>query len=431
MTVPAARDWRVILLAVGGAAGALLCLATGAAVAGYTVLEPWLTHAAPNRVAANELTPVFVLSGGMALVGAVLFVTVLASIRALRGSPQDHLQVPPLRWWVVLIWVGIWLAASAMAQQLQDDAALSWAIPILHLVAIASPLYLITRLAIAGIRGGSELRLWGALSSGLLLGTGVAAAVEIFLLLVALVAGVAYVMAHPGSVIALERLASQVSQVATREEAVELLGPIFMNPLAVVLVMAMVSVASPLVEEVAKSVPVWSLYDRISNGPQGFWSGALSGAGFGLLEGVMVSADAGEGSGFILILRAGSSLMHVVAAGLAGWGIGAFRGSHKARHVVAGYAGAMLIHALWNGIIVLIGYGGIRMAYGSKQPDVPGLAFSIVGGSLMVLLIGALPIALLGLNRILRTGSPLALEATTPVTNSAPPTEGDTKVEAS
>jgi hypothetical protein len=359
------------------------------------------------------------------LVAAVLLATTLAALQLLRGRADSEFESRPLRWWVVIAWIAIWLGASSLAQALHDHETSKLMIPILNLVAIASPIYVLVRLAIAGIRGGSRLRLWGSLSGGMLLGTGLAAALEIMLLLVAVAAGAVYLIANPHQVLTWQYLAAQLAHKANPEKALALLGPMLVNPVALVLALVAVAGVTPLVEEIAKSVPVLALHGRTSTGAQGFWAGALSGAGFALFEGLMVSANAGDGAAFVLMLRAGSSLMHILASGVAGWGIGAFRGSGKAVRLATGYLGAIGLHALWNAVVVTTGYGGIRSTFAAVQPDAFGLALSFGGALILMVLVVLLPVALLGLNLRFRSrAGAIVMAGTIAMPTQAPPGAG-------
>jgi len=105
-----------------------------------------------------------------------------------------------------------------LGQLLVTNDPWRWTAPIWHLLAIGTPLYLLVRLATAGILGGSRLRLWGALSTGLILGTGLAAAAEIAVLLLALAAGGVYLAFNPEQLHALQRLVGQLGHISRVEE---------------------------------------------------------------------------------------------------------------------------------------------------------------------------------------------------------------------
>jgi hypothetical protein len=423
------RDWRVVLLAVMAGAGALLCIGLTTAITGYSFLESRVGPTTTTAPRVEDSAADFVLLGGMALAAGVLIATLLAAVQALRGRAERGFVSRPMPWWAVVLCLSAWLGASALVQLLHDRGTGTWAVPFLHLLAIAAPIYLLTRTAIAGIRGGSRLRLWGSFCTGMLLGTSLAAVFEIVLLLMAVATAGVYLIANPEQVVTLQRLVFRLSLVGSPEEALPVLGPMLTSPIALLLALAAVAVAAPVMEEFAKSVPLWAMHDRIRTGAQGFWAGALSGAGFALFEGIMVSSDAGAGLAFILVLRAGSSLMHIFASGLAGWGIGGFRGTGKVTRLLTGYIAAMGVHALWNAVVVAIGYGGIRTTYGTVQPDLFGLGLSIVGTAMLVGMIVALPVALVGINLRLRTTEgPSPAEASSEASQSAAGIENTSEV---
>ena len=82
------------------------------------------------------------------------------------------------------------------------------------------------------------------------------------------------------------------------------LGPILTSPLSLALALAAVAVATPLVEELAKSVPVWVQHDRLSKWSSGIlgWAQFLVQASPSF-EGIIVSSDASESLAFILVLQ--------------------------------------------------------------------------------------------------------------------------------
>jgi hypothetical protein len=413
MTSRASRDWRVVLLAVVAGAGALLCLGLAFSIAGYGIVEPWLRPLAVPGLENEDISGLLSLAGGMVVVAGVLIATLLAAIDTLRGPAHQEFQTKPMQWWAILIWTLVWITASVLAQTLREGASSQWAAPLFQLVAIASPIYVFARIAIGGIPGGSRLGLWGSVSAGMLVGTGIAATLEIALLLVAIGAGGAYLLANPHQLIAAQQLVRELTRLGNPDESLALLAPIITSPLALALALAAVALATPVIEELAKSVAIWAQYGRLSAGAHGFWVGALSGAGFALFEGIMVSSSAGEGLAAILMLRAGSSLMHILACGLAGWGIAVFRETASASRMLAGYAAAIGVHATWNAVVVTIGYGGLRTTYIDVQPDPVGLLLSVTGAMILVMLIGLLPIALLSLNLHFR-GRDAAAQTTDP-----------------
>jgi hypothetical protein len=91
----------------------------------------------------------------------------------------------------------------------------------------------------------------------------------------------------------------------------------------------------------------------------------------------------------------------------------------------------MGIHALWNAIIVALGYGGLRATYAPAQPDSLGLVISIVGMMMLAVFIGLLPIALTALNRRFRSREIPAFTPVRPGASTPPASAKENKGEAS
>ena len=116
----------------------------------------------------------------------------------------------------------------------------------------------------------------------------------------------------------------------------------------------------------------------------------------------MASADSSGNWTAIFVIRAWSSMMHILSSGLAGWGIAAFRVTGSSSRLFGGYAFAIAIHALWNAAVVGVGYGGLRSALSQAGPDVIAMAAIVGGGLTLLTLAVVLPTAILLVNRRLR-----------------------------
>ena len=77
----------------------------------------------------------------------------------------------------------------------------------------------------------------------------------------------------------------------------------------------------PLLEELFKPIGVWLLVGRKPSPAQGFAAGLLSGAGYALFENFSLGASAGEDWAMVVVARIGTSLIHIVTAGLMGWAL--------------------------------------------------------------------------------------------------------------
>ena len=413
----AGRGWRAVLLAISSGAAGLLAMAVAASAALYAVFGHLLKQ--PNTEPQDVLA-VFLVCTSVAFIGALLLTTAYRASGVLRGQPDPSIttSIPRLR--EVSLLLALWIASSAIAQIVAAVEGWRWLAPLLHLLAIGAPVYLLLRLGIGGIRGGSRLRLWGILATGLVLGTGLAAAVEIGLLVLGISVGSVYLLLNPDRLHAFQSLVLQLGQISRPEEMLPLLESWLARPFTLLLILAAVSGVAPIVEELAKSTAAWLVYDRLSTRAQGFWCGALSGAGFAFFEGLVASTDASQSWAFILLVRGASSLMHILASALVGWGIAAWRQSGKVAHLLGGYAVGIGLHALWNASIVALAFGGFRLVNPGSDLDVLGLVTGAAGGLGLLALLTLMPLALFVLNRRLRSPLP-DLAARTPGPDSQQP----------
>ncbi len=169
---------------------------------------------------------------------------------------------------------------------------------------------------------------------------------------------------------------------------------------------------APIIEETAKSVSVWLVLTRQALPGEGFVAGALTGAGFGLVEGLLASSNLSGAWGFTLAIRGGSALMHIAAAAAAGYGIAAFRSSRRVAPLVGGYLAAIAIHGTWNAAVVVLGFGGLHLALGPNASNYLGMLAVVLGASILAALYLLTPFALMAANRRLR--SPASMPSRTP-----------------
>jgi RsiW-degrading membrane proteinase PrsW (M82 family) len=135
---------------------------------------------------------------------------------------------------------------------------------------------------------------------------------------------------------------------------------------------ATVSLVAPVVEELVKgTVLVGLLWFRRHelNGPtDGIIYGSMVGLGFATVENISYYAFAAPGTlAWTFVVRGVvSPLLHPLCTSLVGVGVAAAalrpRGAGRARPVVAGFAGAIGLHALWNASTGF-GLGGLLVAY--------------------------------------------------------------------
>jgi RsiW-degrading membrane proteinase PrsW (M82 family) len=104
----------------------------------------------------------------------------------------------------------------------------------------------------------------------------------------------------------------------------------------------------PAIEELIKPLAVWFFARGLNSPANGFTLGALSGAAFALMESLNVSGDGSISWFAIVIIRAGTSLLHITSSGLMGFAIvELFKRKNWGRFLVT-YLAMGFLHGIWN-----------------------------------------------------------------------------------
>jgi RsiW-degrading membrane proteinase PrsW (M82 family) len=400
---PRAGAVRPLLLVLGGAAGGAL---------GFAGALVFISHALTgsvipaDSVGLEDRLQAGTLGFSLLLVAIVSVVAAYHAIGLLRGLQPAGGAGRPRASWQILVLLAAWLGSVWAAQAVIRLPAWKWSAAVLHALAIAVPIYAVLLLAIAGLEAGSLSRVWGTFAAGMWLATGLALVAEAILGVLALLTAAVYLASHPEYAALLQRIMRGLGRSQGLPEAFAALRPLFDQPLALFLALLVFAGVAPVIEETAKSVTTWLVVDLLRSPAAGFVSGALGGAGFALLEGLFASANPDMYWGTTLFVRAGSSMMHIAAAAIAGYGIAAFSLSRRSAALAGGYLGAMTLHALWNASIIMLAFGGIRLSNGGlPQPHLVGWLMIVTGVAILVSLCLGTPIALSTLNRRLRRAS--------------------------
>ena len=395
---PRGSDWRAILLLIFSLSGALL--AVSAAIGSLVLMavnESMLQEVAPSPL-ANILT-----ASTMIAIGLLLLPVAWLSLGRLRGREFEMFSFPPLRPWTWVILPAFWLLITTLATLFHDSPGASWFAPFLHFFAIAIPLYVIVRIGINRIPLGSSLRAWGVFGSGMTLSPALSVIAEGIVVIFGLIVFGVYLGLNPAKVFDIERLVNQIQQAPDMESLVFLAEPFLKNPLTLLIALVLLSIFVPVIEEIFKSVGVWLVADRFNTPAQGFALGVLSGAGFALAESLFASVTADDTWALTLAMRAISSAMHMLAAGLVGWGIAYARLEKRYLRLFGMMFLAMLLHGAWNAGAVFTTAGGVGIILSMPDFDIFSSIMMIGGVGLLFLLISGMFVALFMLNTRLRT----------------------------
>ncbi len=286
---------------------------------------------------------------------------------------------------------------------------LAWFIlPALTIIVIVPPIWLLFGIGSQQIELGPRWRVFGIFGLGMTLGPLTIIVVEVLLLAVAIILAAIYIAVwQPDIVQQLARLGMTLQNETDEETILNLLGPYISNPSVIVAALGFVAVLVPLIEELFKPLAVWLFARRIESPAQGFTMGLLSGAAFALVESLNASGAGTETWPVIVTVRAGTSLLHIMASGLVGWGIvSAFR-ERRILRLFAAYFSAVLLHGIWNACAVGAGFSLVGEIIG--KPEWLFNVLPAMTGGMFVLIVGMFSL-LVASNKKIRKSSALRTE---------------------
>ncbi len=291
--------------------------------------------------------------------------------KTLGHEQADAPFIFPFADWQIIAVIGV-VITSVVIGGIVAYAEITWLawimLPIVTVLVIVPPIWLLFGIGTRGIELGPRWRFFGTLGLGMTIGPLMMFVMEMILLLGILVAGVAMVYTQqPGLFQEILNLGRILKQETNEDVILKLLAPYISNPLVIATIIGYVALAVPLIEELFKPLAVWIFAKKIESPAQGFALGMLSGAAFALIESLNASGDGTMNWPAIVSIRAGTSLLHMTASGLVGWGIVSAFHEKRPSKFFAAYFTAVAIHGLWNACAVGVGVSMVGEYIGKPE----------------------------------------------------------------
>ena len=307
-----------------------------------------------------------------------------AGWRSYRGKPALALLLPPA--WALLIAFLATLAIGGLALR----TPLTFILPVVHVIAcLLPPLILIAAVARYLQRNGVALTrrdLATQFAYGAVGATAIAITLEMLAAGAAMVAGLIGATLLPGGAENLQTLAEFMQTPAVMTSPQRLLE-VISAPALVIGLGLLVAVATPMIEELIKSlgVPLVASLRPVTRA-QAFTFGLIAGAGFSLTEALFYGL-AGLPHQWVapVLTRAATVVIHGAATGLLG--IAWYEALHRRTGKFVLYAAAGIgLHGLWNtlsGLLTMAPLTTLGQSGGSGQAIGAGLS------ALVAFLLGA------------------------------------------
>ena len=313
------------------------------------------------------------------------------------------------------ILIGMVIAASAIlvGSLLSENETINWLVlPILTIPGIVLPLTVLLALGTQRLPLGTRWESWSVLGLGMTLAPLLLLILEAVIAIILFVILAIYVSIQPELVTEFQRIMDQIIIFGPDSKATQdLLSPYLTKPGVIVLALLYIAVLVPAIEELLKPLGVWLLARKLDTPAQGFTLGALSGAGYALIETIGVS---GQVSGWATLLstRIGTGLLHITTSALVGAAIVTAWRERRVLRLLGIYFLAVLLHGLWNACAMLFTFSTL-----AESLDQPGLLRTIQPGiiaTMSILAVTLFVILILSNRRLRRTTIPPEPEPTIP-----------------
>ena len=322
-----------------------------------------------------------------------------------RDQADQPLKFPFAGWQIIAgINIVIFAAVIGGITAYTEIAWLNWIIlPALTILVIVPPIWMLFGIGTNGIDLGPRWRFFSVLGLGMTVGPILMIILEIILLVVIILAGFIYLAVQkPDLFQEIINLTQQLQNETDPDFILNSVAPYVANPAVIATLLGYIAFLVPLIEELLKPLAVWIFAKKIESPAQGFAMGMLSGGAFALLESLNASGDGSVSWPVIVSIRAGTSLLHMTASGLVGWGIVSAFQEKKAGRFFAAYFSAVAIHGIWNACAVGAGISTIGELIGK-----PEWLFNIIPAAIsgMAVLGIGMFVVLIASNRKLRSVS--------------------------
>lgn len=335
-------NWVSWLQFLGSAFGAVGFLSIGLSSLAYVVLQPIL-----QPTASPEWDMLLTATAAL-WAGVLLLPSAALSLAHLFNKPVRRFKLDPRL--AVLAFVVLPLAILTGGWLLESE--LHIALPPVHILAASLSVGGLVWISLRRLQLGGLRLTWGAFASGLTAAPFVAIVLELLVGFVLVVIGAVYVLSTPSLASQIPHIETAMSGIENGEQLLELLHDFFNDPFILGLLLLDLSLFTPLIEELFKPVALWILiWRRPITNAQGFAIGVLGGAGFALMENLFAGSVLDWAS--TTTVRLGATAFHIATAGLMGWAIARAKNEAKVLNVFLVYGFNIILHGLWNGIVVL------------------------------------------------------------------------------
>ena len=313
-----------------------------------------------------EQTILFIAFGFEAV---VLFIAAFFSFQKTLQKPSaDQDTSFSISFWQIVIFMITAFASILIGYQISGIKTINWLfLPILTIPAVVLPLLALLALGTQKLPFGTRWQSWNVLGLGMTLVPLVLFMLEIAVVIIIFFVIIAYIITQPELATELQRLSQQIMLLGPESEATrDLLSPFLTKPGVIITTLIYIAILVPALEEIFKPLGIWLLAGKLESPAQGFTLGALSGAGYALIETIGVSSQTVEWAS-LLFSRIGTGLLHITTSALMGTAIVLAWRERRYLRLIGTYFLAVTLHGLWNTFAMLFTFSSLAELLGQQD----------------------------------------------------------------
>lgn len=270
----------------------------------------------------------------------------------LRGLPAGLLLVTLFVAWVISLALGYSLSAN--------PTFLLWLLPLVNVAALTLPVGIVLVISLKGLPLPSPRRAWSVFGASAVLGPTLAIFFELFAFIGFALLFMLYASSTPGLEVPFRLLMEELqNEMGSMDFISQQATTLLLSPGAALLLLGLLALAVPLIEEAFKVFLLWFYAGRMRSPVEGFVAGVLCGAAFALAENVGFSSAGAQDWLVNVLTRATAVLPHVFNSGLVGWGLVMAWQRQDYFRLGLAYLAAVLVHGAWNGLSVALALNSI------------------------------------------------------------------------
>lgn len=301
-----------------------------------------------------------VLFGALAGIGGLLGAGLLwQSVIALRGREPGSAAraLPPFGVFVAAFFIAVPAGIGVLA--LRDTALLPVVLgfPFLHFIAASAPSFAVIAYVARRVGASSSSRaaflafVWGACGS-----TTIAILIELILGVMFVLVVIVMLAIQPNGATQLDEL-QRAAQRLSRLDDTSVLTQWLANPLVIAGVLFYFALLIPVVEEALKTLVLAPMNAQRTRVWDALLWGICAGAGFAWVENLFNAGNTVSDWGVVILLRAGTAMMHIANGAWMGRGWYAARVERRWGQLVLAYLVSVVIHAVWNAAALVMTAG--------------------------------------------------------------------------